>query len=222
MYLCRPSEASIRYCVIPGGFPPQDWQSFLCAGEELDLNPGLLICSQVRYHWATSPPSTGHNVFYHLALNISISVRTAQFIGEFLHNKGSTRDGLSCFVYFFVLHVVPILLVLQNILCLQRQKNGKFLKIRKFGKYFVTGMVSIYCFTPWAKDAMLRKLFLRRISCCATVHPALVGKVQWHCLTLAKPSYFNCSTDRKWKYVKYRIVAYLYSEQPSSTTALYQ
>jgi hypothetical protein len=24
MYLCRPSEASTRYCVIPGGYPPQD------------------------------------------------------------------------------------------------------------------------------------------------------------------------------------------------------
>jgi hypothetical protein len=23
-YLCRPSEASTRYCVIPGGYPPQD------------------------------------------------------------------------------------------------------------------------------------------------------------------------------------------------------
>jgi hypothetical protein len=57
MYLCRPSEASTRYCVIPGGNPPQDWQSFPCAGEELDLNPGLLICSQVRYHWATFPPN---------------------------------------------------------------------------------------------------------------------------------------------------------------------
>ncbi len=56
MYLCRLSEASTRYCVIPGGYPPQDWQSFPCAGEELDLNPGLLICRQVRYHWATAPP----------------------------------------------------------------------------------------------------------------------------------------------------------------------
>ncbi len=53
MYLCRPSEASTRYCVIPGGYPPQDWQSLPCAGEELDSNPGLLICSQVRYHWAS-------------------------------------------------------------------------------------------------------------------------------------------------------------------------
>jgi hypothetical protein len=48
-YLRRPSEASTRYCVIPGGYPPQDWQSLPCAGEELDLNPGLMICSQVRY-----------------------------------------------------------------------------------------------------------------------------------------------------------------------------
>jgi hypothetical protein len=56
MYLCRPSEASTRYCAIPAGYPPQDWQSLPCAGEELDLNPGLLICSQVHYHWATSPP----------------------------------------------------------------------------------------------------------------------------------------------------------------------
>jgi hypothetical protein len=56
MYLCRPSEASTRYCVIPGGHPPQDWHSLPCAGEELDSNPGLLICSQVRYYWATSPP----------------------------------------------------------------------------------------------------------------------------------------------------------------------
>jgi hypothetical protein len=24
MYLCRPSEASTRFCVIPGGYPPQD------------------------------------------------------------------------------------------------------------------------------------------------------------------------------------------------------
>jgi hypothetical protein len=24
VYLCRPSEASTRYCVIPGGYPPQD------------------------------------------------------------------------------------------------------------------------------------------------------------------------------------------------------
>ncbi len=45
-YLCRPSEASTQYCVIPGGYPPQGWQSLLCAGEELVLNPGLLICSQ--------------------------------------------------------------------------------------------------------------------------------------------------------------------------------
>ncbi len=57
MYLCRPSEASTRYCVIPGGYPPQDWQSLPCAGEELDSNSGLLICSQVCYHWSTSPPS---------------------------------------------------------------------------------------------------------------------------------------------------------------------
>ncbi len=57
MYLCRPSEASTRYCVIPGGYPPQDWQSLPCAGEELDSNSGLLICSQVCYHWATSPPN---------------------------------------------------------------------------------------------------------------------------------------------------------------------
>jgi hypothetical protein len=57
MYLCRPSEASTRCCAIPGGYPPQGWQSLPCAGEELDSNPGLLICSQVRYHWATSPPA---------------------------------------------------------------------------------------------------------------------------------------------------------------------
>ncbi len=57
VYLCRPSEASTWYCVIPGGYPPEDWQSLPCAGEELDSNPGLLICSQMRYHWATSPPS---------------------------------------------------------------------------------------------------------------------------------------------------------------------
>jgi hypothetical protein len=36
-YLCRPSEASTRFCVIPGGYPPQDWQSLPCAGEELEL-----------------------------------------------------------------------------------------------------------------------------------------------------------------------------------------
>jgi hypothetical protein len=30
VYLCRPSEASTRYCVIPGGYPPQDWQSLPC------------------------------------------------------------------------------------------------------------------------------------------------------------------------------------------------
>ncbi len=52
MYLCRPSEASTQYCAIRGGYPPQDWQSLPYAGEELDSNPGLLICSQVRYHWA--------------------------------------------------------------------------------------------------------------------------------------------------------------------------
>ncbi len=56
IYLCRPSEASTQYCVIPGGDPPQDWQSLPRAGEEQDSNPGLLICSQMRYHWATSPP----------------------------------------------------------------------------------------------------------------------------------------------------------------------
>jgi hypothetical protein len=27
MYLCRPSEASTRYCVIPGGYPPQTWDN---------------------------------------------------------------------------------------------------------------------------------------------------------------------------------------------------
>ncbi len=31
VYLCRPSEASTWYCVIPGGYPPQDWQSLPCA-----------------------------------------------------------------------------------------------------------------------------------------------------------------------------------------------
>ncbi len=56
-YLCCPSEGSTRYCVIPDGYPPQDWWSLPSAGEELDLNPGLLICSQVHYHWATSPPT---------------------------------------------------------------------------------------------------------------------------------------------------------------------
>ncbi len=56
VYLCRPPEASTWYCVIRGGYPPQDWQSLPCTREELDSNPGLLICSQVRYHWATSPP----------------------------------------------------------------------------------------------------------------------------------------------------------------------
>ncbi len=40
-YLCRPSEASTRFCVIPGGYPPQDWQSLPCAGEELDSNSEL-------------------------------------------------------------------------------------------------------------------------------------------------------------------------------------
>ncbi len=35
-YLCCPSEASRRFCVIPGDYPPQDWQSLPCAGEELD------------------------------------------------------------------------------------------------------------------------------------------------------------------------------------------
>ncbi len=56
-YLCRPLEASTQYCAILGGYPPQDWQSLQCAGEELDSNPVLLICSQVHYHWATSPPN---------------------------------------------------------------------------------------------------------------------------------------------------------------------
>ncbi len=60
IYLCHPSEASTRYCVIPGGYPPQDWHSLPCAGEELDSNPGLLVCSQVRNHWATSPPPLSH------------------------------------------------------------------------------------------------------------------------------------------------------------------
>ncbi len=45
-YHCRPSNASTRYCAIQGGYPPQDWQSLPCAEEELDSNPGLLICSQ--------------------------------------------------------------------------------------------------------------------------------------------------------------------------------
>ncbi len=60
VYLRRPSEASTWYCVIPGGYPPQDWQSLQCTGEELDSNPGILIFSQVRYFWATSPPSLSH------------------------------------------------------------------------------------------------------------------------------------------------------------------
>ncbi len=59
VYLYCPSEASTWYCVIPDGYPPQDWQSLPCAGEELDSDLdsdlGLLIWSQVRYHWATSP-----------------------------------------------------------------------------------------------------------------------------------------------------------------------
>jgi hypothetical protein len=36
VYPCRSSEASTWHCVIPGGYPPQDWQSLPCAGEELD------------------------------------------------------------------------------------------------------------------------------------------------------------------------------------------
>ncbi len=77
MYLCRPSEASTWYCVIPGGYPPQDWQSLPCAGEELDSNPGLLICSQVRYHWATSPPP------FNFILSLKILCREAQKAFEF-------------------------------------------------------------------------------------------------------------------------------------------
>ncbi len=55
-YLCRLSDANTQYYAMPGGYAPQDWQSLPCAGEDLDSNPGLLICSQVRYYWATSPP----------------------------------------------------------------------------------------------------------------------------------------------------------------------
>ncbi len=47
-YLCRLSEASTRYCIIPGGYPPQDWQSLPCAGEELDSNPADTIYSSHR------------------------------------------------------------------------------------------------------------------------------------------------------------------------------
>jgi hypothetical protein len=72
LYLCRPSEASTRYCVIPGGYPPQGWQSLPCAGEKLDLNPGLLICSQVRYHWATSPPNITRFVRLRAVVQLSL------------------------------------------------------------------------------------------------------------------------------------------------------
>ncbi len=78
-YLCRPSEASTRYCVTPGDYPPQDWQSLLCAGEELDLNPGLLICSQVHYHWATSPPQKNLDMFK------AFYNRTSKFQRQSLH-----------------------------------------------------------------------------------------------------------------------------------------
>jgi hypothetical protein len=42
-YLCRHLVASTRYCAIPGGYPPQDWQSLPCAGEELGSNPELVF-----------------------------------------------------------------------------------------------------------------------------------------------------------------------------------
>ncbi len=52
-YLCRPSEASTRYCVIPGGYPPQDWQSSVCWGgagfepRTTDLQSGALPLSHL-------------------------------------------------------------------------------------------------------------------------------------------------------------------------------
>ncbi len=56
VYLCCPSEANKGFSAILGSNPPKDWHSLLCAGEEPDLNPGLLICNQVRCHWATILP----------------------------------------------------------------------------------------------------------------------------------------------------------------------
>ncbi len=57
-YLCRPSEASTQFCAIPGGYPPQDCQSLPYAGEELDSNPGLLICSPNTLVYTYSPGQT--------------------------------------------------------------------------------------------------------------------------------------------------------------------
>jgi hypothetical protein len=39
----RRSEAGTLKYNIPGGNPPKDWQSSLHAGEEPDLNPGLVF-----------------------------------------------------------------------------------------------------------------------------------------------------------------------------------
>ncbi len=69
-YLCRPSEASTRYCVIPGGYPlradrvchvlgrswirTQDyWFAVRCA----TIEPPLLLNEPpLLFNWATSPP----------------------------------------------------------------------------------------------------------------------------------------------------------------------
>ncbi len=88
-YLCRPSEASTWYCVIPGGYPPQDWQSSPCAGEELDLNSGLLICSQVCYHWATSPPKS------HLSSSSTSGARSWVLVFRYCVTSSPSRIHIS-------------------------------------------------------------------------------------------------------------------------------
>jgi hypothetical protein len=66
MYLWRLSEASPRYCSIPGGNPPRSRVSRELARGSI-LNPGLLHSNQVPYHWATWSP-----IFYNFFCPVPI------------------------------------------------------------------------------------------------------------------------------------------------------
>ncbi len=124
VYLCQPSEASTWYCVIPGGHPPQDWQNLQCAGEELDSNPGLLICSQVRYHWATSPP--GKSVYIQCVnlLYLHMWCNICSYLRGFFRSRNSRFTKVHLYTIFTYVLLCYLCLVLT--ICLLGLRQNKF------------------------------------------------------------------------------------------------
>ncbi len=102
VYLCRPSEASTRYCAIPGGYSPQDWEFAVCrvgVGFEprtTDLQSGALPLS----HLSSLHPHTTSSLF--LQWNSRLYTR----------GKGRDVGNVYMYIYNYTLH--PVLCRLQH------------------------------------------------------------------------------------------------------------